>query len=215
MNLTEKQLQQMLQEWGASESRRLGLDQPCAPEEKRDRKIVPFTALAPSICAPSAVTPTARRMAWYSTGISALAACIVTAMTLWVLGPERSASVDYTPRRASVKAEQTRLAGTAAFVKGWRRAGMVVSVSDYSGFRSVDLPDLAFASLDAAAARRVMQAQMRAPRENILSLGNRAATEVAVMSGIQWLRQFNRPNDLIVIHLACHALVGPDGRLPR
>ena len=58
-----------------------------------------------------------------------------------------------------------------------------------------------------------MHTQMRAPLENILSLSNRAASEVAVMSGIRWLRQFNQPNDVIVIHVACHALVGPDGRL--
>ncbi|WP_395746271.1 hypothetical protein [Prosthecobacter sp.] len=208
MNLSEERLLQMLQEWGRRERERLELDRPPAPEEERaGGSIAPASAPAPRA---EKLTP--RRVVWFSAGISALAACIVTMMTLWVAVPGGTTR-EYAPRTAAVKAEQTRLAATASFAKGWRRAGMVVSVSDYSAFRSAALPDLDLALPDAAAARRVMHTQMRAPLENILSLSNRAASEVAVMSGIRWLSQFNQPNDLVVIHVACHALVGPDGRL--
>jgi len=224
MKLTEEEFSQMLRQWGERESARLGLDAAGRKEGREDAKIIPInslrsleagsvTATPPAAPVPFAKTTTTRRVLCWSAITSAMAACLVAGMMVWLLEPTPMPGIAYTPRTAALKMGQTRLKATTSFAKGWRRAGLVVSVSDYSAFRSKELPDLPLVPQDAAMARRVMQAQTGAPREHVISLSNHGASEVAVMAALKWLKQFNQPGDLVMIHLACHSLLGPDGRL--
>lgn len=223
MKLTDEEFSQMLRQWGERESARLGLDAAGQKDGREDARIIPIQSLrdleAGTVTSASAATvlvvksTTTRRVLCWSAITSAMAACLVAGMMVWLLEPAPAPGIAYAPRTAALKSGQTRLKATSSFAKGWRRAGLVVSVSDYSAFRSKELPDLPLAPQDAVMARRVMQAQTGAPREHVNSLSNQAASEVSVMAALQWLKQFDQPGDLVMIHLACHSLLGPDGRL--
>lgn len=153
---------------------------------------------------------------WMPTFVAAAAAVVVSIVSVRLLMPEVpvvGGRGDWVTRSMDVDQTLKTLAQRQLGRPGWRRAGLVIGVSDYSGFRQPRLVDLPLASTDAARARRALETAARAARPHIISLLNDAATETGARAAVRWLRQFDRPGDLIVIHVAAHGYAGPDGRL--
>ena len=127
--------------------------------------------------------------------------------------PMRDGRTEWVTRAAKVGDTLRMLEKRQLGRAGWRRAGLVIGVSDYSGFRHPRLENLPLAVTDAARARHALESQTRAPRSHIISLLNETASETGVRAAVRWLKRFDQPGDLIVMHVASHGYAGPDQRL--
>jgi hypothetical protein len=154
---------------------------------------------------------------WQTINILAVAAGLALIIGVWrVSGPttqqpppgETTEAHNLTSFTRSDKiAPETVVMAQGSFPTGWRRGGLFVGVSTYADSK---IHGLRNAKLDALTASEKAVSLMGADRKNVLYLGDALATECAVRAALLHLRQFNRPQDMLILYFACHA--GPDLR---
>jgi hypothetical protein len=94
--------------------------------------------------------------------------------------------------------------------RGWRRAVLLVGVSNSTDPGRVPLPS---ARSETEKAADVYELFGGVAHENIIPLIDQAATQAAVRAGLLYLRAFNGGDDLVIVGLSCHGIIDSRGDL--